>query len=195
MKFVSHSQAGQDAFLNAVLQKLDGSFVDVGCSHPVELSNTFALEQLGWTGVMLDSSPDAVALCQAQRRSKVICGDARQFDWRPELSSFPPVIDYASVDVDAHNHIALHNLMQSGKRFRVMTVEHDAYQRGDALRIPNRELLARLGYELIAADVHSNGCCFEDWFVLPPEVDMARVEPFHSTGLEWQAVLRKGGVS
>ncbi len=195
MNFTSHSQAGQDRAVFAMLgARILGYFVDVGASHPVELSNTYTLEQqLGWTGILLDSSPEAIALCKEHRRSKAICADARSFDWRPELAIFPTVLDYASVDVDPHTHIALHNLMQAGKRFRVITAEHDFYQRGDSLRIPNRELLARLGYELIAADVHSNGCCFEDWFVLPAEVDLARVEPFRSVGLDWAAVLRKGG--
>jgi hypothetical protein len=190
--FQSHSQAGQDLAVFAMLgDKRAGTFVDIGCSHPIELSNTYALEQLGWRGWMLDSSPMAVALCGELRRSTTMCDDARTFDW--SAVNLPMIVDYASVDVDEHTHAALLQLLKSGSRFRVMTVEHDHYQRGDRLRIPNRDALRAAGYELIAADVESAGCVFEDWLVDPHLVDMARVEPFRSTGLDWRAVLRKGG--
>lgn len=192
MKFTSHSQAGQDLAAFTMLGGItNGFFVDVGCSHPIELSNTYALERLGWLGVMLDSSESCCELCRMKRRAPVICADATQFDW--SMVRLPEIVSYASIDVDEHTHAALLRLLESGSRFRVVTCEHDHYQRDDRLRLPNREALKRAGYELLAADVHSNGCCFEDWFVAPDLVDMARVEPFRSTGFDWADVLRKGG--
>lgn len=198
MNFQSHSQAGQDRFVNFLLQKLDGTFVEIGCAHPTELSNTYGLEQLGWRGIGLDSSESAVDLCRQQRgqRSQFLCADATNFNWPDTLAlaAFPRIIDYASVDVDEHTHEALRRLVESGRfGFRVLTVEHDAYQRGDRLRIPNRQLLAEAGYELLCADVHNTGCPFEDWYVARSYVDMEKAERFRSTGLDWQEVLRKGG--
>ena len=194
----SYSQAGQDRFLHALLPHSGGTFVDIGCSHPTELSNTYALEsELGWTGLLLDSNINACDLCRAQRRARVICADAATVDWAAEMGdAFPKVIDYASVDVDEWTHKALRRLLESsGRLFRVMTVEHDYYQRGDRLRLPNRDLLNSYGYKMIAGDVKSAGCVFEDWWVLPGEVDEARAERFRSTGLPWEEVLKQGGAS
>lgn len=195
MNFESRSQAGQDAFINAILGgKRDGTFVDIGCSHPVNWSNTYALEQLGWKGVMIDSDQNAVDLCRQQRIATVHQADARTVHWGSLIIGFPEVIDYASVDVDEHTHDALKRLLGTANRqFRVLTVEHDRYQRDDRLRIPNRELLKALGYELLAADVCSNGCCFEDWHLDPKLVDMEVAERFRSEGLDWQEVLKQGG--
>ncbi len=191
--FLSRSQAGQDAFVHALLPTVRGRFLDIGCGHPVEINNTFALEQLGWSGVLIDSDPNVAALALEQRTAPMFQGDARAFDWTAALVKRAP-IDYASLDVDEHTHAALVNLFRHDIRPTVLTVEHDHYQRGDRLRSPNRRLLAEAGYDLLCADVHSNGCAFEDWFVAPDLVDMGRADAFRSTGLEWRAVLLKGGL-
>lgn len=195
MSFVSHSQAGQDRFVHAIRPKSNGTFIDIGCCHPIELSNTFALEKIGWRGLLVDSDEDAVKLCKELRSSIVACGDARCLDWSLLASQLEcsGLIDYASVDVDEHTHAALANLLESNLRFRVLTVEHDHYQRGDRLRTPNRLLMEAHRYELLCADVHSNGCCFEDWFVDTKLVDMTVAERFRSSGLDWQDVLKQGG--
>lgn len=192
----SRSQAGQDLFVAAVLNnRRDGIFIDVGCSHPIEWSNTYALEQeLGWRGLLLDADQASIHLCRANRKSIAVCADARTFDWPKVHSITGSVVDYASVDVDEHTHETLKNLLACGPMIRVMTLEHDQYQRGDRLRGPNRALMAERGFELIAGDVHSNGCCYEDWYVRPELVDMALVEPFRSAGMDWAEVLRKGGL-
>lgn len=192
MKFVSHSQAGQSAFVFAVLNdKTDGVFLDIGCSHPVELSNTYGLEQIGWTGVLLDSSPDAVHRCLEARSAPAFCADATSFNWSPILIG---QVHYASIDVDEATSQALENLLRSGCWPSVMTCEHDQYLRGDRLRAKNRELFATFGYEVIAADVHHDGCSFEDWVVHPKAVDMAIANKFKSEGLDWKAVLAQGGI-
>lgn len=184
----SYAQASQDFFAEAVLGgKRGGVFVDVGCSHPVHLSNTFALEtELGWTGVLIDSDRAMTDLCHELRNAHVICADARTFDWETVASITGNVADYASVDVDEHTHEALRRLVETGPVSRVMTVEHDFYSRGDRLRIPNRTFLASEGYELIAADVHHDGCCYEDWFVRPELVDMQAANHFRSSGRDWR---------
>lgn len=200
MTFSSHSQAGQDLAVITLLNgKPNGTFIDFGCSHPTELSNTYALEQLGWRGILLDSSINAIELCRAHRLSPAICDNAVTCDWRSLIAKHipvsPEIISYASVDVDEHTHAALCNLLRSGSRFRVMTVEHDQYARGDRLREPNRQLLREHGYQIIAADVRNEGCAFEDWCVAPDLVDLAIAERFRSTGLEWQQVLKQAGIT
>lgn len=203
MKFVSHSQAGQDLFCQSIVgYKIKGTFVDVGACHPVELSNTFALEEeYLWSGVLVDSNADAIRQCSETRNSPAYVCDARTCDWRtvlktlqPTWASFP-VLDYASVDVDEHTTEALRNLLLgSAIRFAVITVEHDHYQRGGRLRKPNRDILLRHGYEIIAADVHHDGCNFEDWAVSPDLVNMEIAEQFRSNDLDWRDILKQGGI-
>ena len=217
----SYSQAGQDLFVHALLPKTDGSFLEIGCSHPTELSNTYALEQLGWRGIMLDSDHDAVRLCRQKRFSPVIQEDAATIDWndvllggrwvalgKDRLQTKIPFrytsgaitnelnvgIDYLSLDVDEWTFAALSAIPLKRIEFSVITIEHDHYQRGDRLRLPNRGMLYAYGYDLIAGDIHSNGCCFEDWWVNPAHVDMTIANKFRSSGLDWKAVLWKGGV-
>ncbi len=51
-----YSQYGQDIFvLNKVFHnKKEGVFVDVGGNHPIHGSNTYLLEQNGWTGIAIE---------------------------------------------------------------------------------------------------------------------------------------------
>lgn len=190
----SYSQAGQDLFVNAVLEgKRDGIFLDVGCSHPIELSNTYALEkELGWTGILLDSHEPSIALCASHRTSSFRCADARTIDWGPVLAF--PVHDYLSFDVDEAQVDALANLFRNPTRFRVLTVEHDQYRFGQERADRLKKMIKMQGYMIIADDVHSNGCCYEMWCVDPALVNMAAAEKFRSTGLDWKDVLKKGGV-
>lgn len=49
-----------------------GFFVEVGANHPTEGSQTWHLEQAGWTGVLVEPQPDLAAfLVTARRNSKV----------------------------------------------------------------------------------------------------------------------------
>jgi len=190
----SHSQAGQDRFVHALLPHRDGTFIDIGCSHPVELSNTYALEtEFDWRGILMDSCRNSIELCLAQRKSIPVCDDATKFDWTSTIRKYgKEPIDYLSLDVDEWTHEALLNLLKARPRFKVITIEHDQYSRGDRLRSKNRATLATAGYDLIAADVHSNGCCFEDWYT-SRELSQA-ANKFRSVGLDWAAVLKQGGV-
>lgn len=52
------SQFGEDQWLldNLILPKR-GVFVDIGAGHPVDMSNTAAFREIGWTGVAVDANP------------------------------------------------------------------------------------------------------------------------------------------
>lgn len=63
---MSYSQNGEEA---AILEYFacratPGRFIDVGAYTGVELSNTRALAELGWTGVFVEPSPHAMAALQ-----------------------------------------------------------------------------------------------------------------------------------
>lgn len=53
-----YSQSGEDVFLTKYFRgKTNGRFLDIGAYHPTELSNTRALYDMGWSGVMIEPSP------------------------------------------------------------------------------------------------------------------------------------------
>jgi len=48
-----------------------GYFVEVGANHPRLLSQTWDLEQAGWSGVLIEPQPDLVDLLRRERSAKV----------------------------------------------------------------------------------------------------------------------------
>jgi FkbM family methyltransferase len=56
---ISYGQFGEDLFLTSLLgyEKTDGVYVDVGCYHPIDYSNTYIFYQRGWHGLAIDPNP------------------------------------------------------------------------------------------------------------------------------------------
>jgi len=161
-----HSQAGQDRFVFEMLVRrglLDGKFLDIGCCEPIKLSNTYALEQVGWTGDLFDLDPNAVAQCIKVRSSRVHLMDATKARWE----EFPNLkrVDYLSLDVDSATLPTLEVLLAAGIKFRVATIEHDSYRFGVHARDRMREMLRAAGYHCYVENVASEGLPFEDWWV------------------------------
>jgi FkbM family methyltransferase len=48
-----------------------GYFVEVGANHPTEGSQTWHLEQTGWTGVLVEPQPDLAAFLVTSRKARV----------------------------------------------------------------------------------------------------------------------------
>ena len=163
MTFESHSQAGQDAWVHSLLGD-SGTFLDIGCNHPIIISNTYSLERLGWTGFLLDNDHYACELCRQHRKSPVIECDVTKYDW----SLLPAkAFDYLSLDVDSANFVTLPALLKAGITFRAATIEHNLYSNGPGPRDAMRALLIPLGYRLEQPDVAHAGCDFEDWYLGP----------------------------
>jgi FkbM family methyltransferase len=49
-----------------------GFYVDVGANHPTVESQTWHLEQLGWSGILVEPQPDLCRLLREQRTGKVV---------------------------------------------------------------------------------------------------------------------------
>jgi len=165
MNFVSQSQAGQDEWVFKTLvepeQLFTGTFLDIGCNLPVYWNNTYALEQLGWRGLLVDASEEHVRLCREQRKSLVLCADATKFDWPVGV---PKNVDYLSLDVDDATSAALVHLLEMGVTFWVGTIEHDSYRLGTKLRDEIRARLLAAGYTMVREDVSYGGNAYEDWW-------------------------------
>jgi len=50
---------------------IKGYFVEVGANDPRERSQTWSLEQSGWTGVLIEPQPDLAAELRSRRKAKV----------------------------------------------------------------------------------------------------------------------------
>ena len=62
------SQHGEDFHAwRSLGRPTSGFFVDVGAYDGVRASNSFALEQLGWHGLLIEANPASVAKCRALR--------------------------------------------------------------------------------------------------------------------------------
>jgi FkbM family methyltransferase len=48
-----------------------GYFVEVGANHPTEGSQTWHLEQAGWTGILIEPQPDLAAFLTTSRKARV----------------------------------------------------------------------------------------------------------------------------
>jgi hypothetical protein len=168
MKFTSYSQAGQDQWVFDTLvvgaAQMTGTFLDIGCADPVTWNNTYALELVGWRGLLADNDSHACQLCRAKRQSLVIQQDVTKMDWSRVL---PPYnFDYLSLDVDSATQAALECLLRDGVTWRMATIEHDSYRFGPGPRSAMRKMLYGAGYVCFKEDVCATpGMPFEDWWV------------------------------
>lgn len=74
----SFSQEGEDLLLWRLMgmDRSPGIYVDVGCNHPLRMSNTAFFYQRGWSGIAIDPNPDfAPAFRRHRRRDTFVnCG-------------------------------------------------------------------------------------------------------------------------
>lgn len=164
-RFESYSQAGQDKFVFELCGH-NGSFLDIGCGHPIQGSNTYILERdYGWRGLLIDSAIDKVEQCNQVRRNPSVCCNALTVDW--VALHLGKQFDYLSLDIDnpIDELCVLQSLHLDGFSFRVMTVEHDSYRFGDVHKEELRKFLLGKGYILAKADVCNDGLPFEDWWI------------------------------
>lgn len=190
MIFSSSSQAGQDVFAYEVCgRKKDGTFLDVGSYNVVCCNNSYALERVGWRGLMVDVFRDEENL--PQRESQFVQANATNLDWlfQLEQAGLPEHLDYLSLDVDADTLATLANMPLRELRFNVISIEHDAYRLGPATRDNMRRVLKTFGYDLVCADVIIPGFGeAEDWWCSPELSDQAK--PFRCNGKPYTEIIR-----
>lgn len=68
IKRKSYSQDGEDLIINQKLKNIKkGTYVDIGCYHPLEINNTALLHQRGWSGINIDISKLSIKLFNFHR--------------------------------------------------------------------------------------------------------------------------------
>ena len=56
---ISFSQNGEDLILDALLgHRRSGFYVDVGCNHPTNISNSYRFYLRGWSGIAIDANAE-----------------------------------------------------------------------------------------------------------------------------------------
>lgn len=167
-------QAHQDRFVLHMMAGKVGRYLEIGAAEPKTINNSWALEQLGWTGFSLDKDSSNVGEWRRTRKNPLIVTDATSYNYPRESR-----IDYLQVDIDPPENTfrALCRALASGTRFSLITFETDAY-RDPRFVVPSRDLLQKEGYRLVRPDVLSCYGPFEDWWVDPEVIDSNRLQTF-----------------
>ena len=168
----SYSQAHQESFvINALNEKRNGFYLEIGGYHSKYDSNTYLLEtQFGWSGVAIEIDKDRSNEYNQNRKNRCLNADAITFDYLKYLedNNFPKTIDYLQVDIEpAHQTLAALKALPLDKyRFSVITFEHDLYADPENIKVKNEaiEILSGLGYKMVAENVTHEGNIFEDWW-------------------------------
>ena len=73
--FFKNAQFGEDKKIIKLFNKnTKGTYVDVGCFHPIRQNNTYLMYKLGWSGVNIDLNPLTIDLFNVARPNDInIC--------------------------------------------------------------------------------------------------------------------------
>ena len=192
----SYSQLNQDIFVDTVLQQRSGFFIEAGCGDGYTLSNTLALEEIGWNGILIDIDKDLLEKCLKLRdkNSIVLELDLSLVSLKDILAAFnaPKIIDYLSIDIDDYSLAPLVGFPFEEYNIKVITFENDAYRFGSQLKTPSRKFLKEKGFKLVCKNVgsvvleeanpvpYSLASPQEDWYVntnLVPEENWINITP------------------
>ena len=187
-EFASYSQARQDLFAWLCTgQKKDGTFVDLGAGDPERGSNTKALEQRGWRGILADIATWE-ELLKKRSQENVIFADALDPELQEEMKNLcdrGSAIDFLSLDLEPPL-LTLQRLVTlplHRVKFAVACVEHDSYRNANgSIRAAMRGIMLEHGYRMVASDVSMIGesdgrfglVPVEDWWIHPTLVNEGR---------------------
>ena len=185
-----NSDAKQDEFVANLLKfKKNGYCVDIGSCHSIVSNNTYYFQDLGWTSISIEIESGYNESYSSRKQGVHLNQNALEVDYKKvfEEYEFPQSIDYLSLDVDTISLNVLQILPLDEYRFKVITIEHDAYLYSDTYQKEQREILTSKGYFLLCADVYAEQpgyfnkqCAFEDWWIDPNEFDQELIDQIKS---------------
>lgn len=189
------SSAKQDEFVSNILEfKKDGYCVDIGSCHSIESNNTYYFQDLDWFALSIELDSSYNDSYSTRKNGVHLNEDALKLNYKEVFQEYdlPNIIDYLSLDVDTLSLSVLKILPFTDYKFRVITIEHDAYLHGDKYREEQRKILESNGYYLLCSNVlvpnpgHSgyNGedCPFEDWWIWPEEFEESLITSLKCDG-------------
>ena len=202
-KMNSNSQAGQDIFvLKTLKEKQNGTFVEIGSCHPININNSYILEsKYNWRGIMVEYDGKYLESYKQHRpNSYHIIQDATTINYTQAFqdANMPSNIDYLQIDLEVSNSSTLKVLQKidseimDNHTFATVTFEHDIYA-GDYFntRGSSRDIFERRGYVRVFSDVSNDNNAFEDWYVHPSLVDMYYVNRVkRDDKMEWSDIIK-----
>lgn len=207
-----YSQAGQDKFIVNMLDfKRDGYFLEIGSNHPININNTYKLEnELNWKGIMVEHASEFLPMYKEYRNNSIhIINDATKVDYKKVLeeNSFPNNLDYLQIDLDVHNGSTLqalenidYNVFKSYK-FATVTFEHDIYRTNYLeTRKKSREIFDKNGYIRIFPDIQNiePQYVFEDWYVHPDLISIEKINhiiELNRDSYEYNSIIESSSIS
>lgn len=194
-----NSEAKQDQFVANILNfKRNGFFVDIGSCAAICSNNTFFFESLNWQGLCVESN-SAHNDSYKSRRCRYINENAFKLDYLEIFKelNFPESIDYLSLDIDELSFDLLKKLPHKNYRFKIITIEHDAYHLGDVFRKKQRDFLNSLNYQLaignvfVEQDGYGENSPFEDWWIDPKQFNVTYIDKIKSENIYPSQVISK----
>jgi hypothetical protein len=179
----NYSLEGHDLFAFYLNKKAPGYFLDIGCNphrSPTRCNNTLFLEENGWFGLFFDLELGCDRNSRrhvSMRVNKGIKIDCTTQDFEDILTRYvPKKVNYISLDIDEASTGCLQRVMNSGIKFKTMTLEHNAGldDDGKKARDAQRKLLEPQGYVPLFKDVScrvSPMWAWEDWWINPSDFD------------------------
>jgi hypothetical protein len=150
----------QDVFAKFVnSEKENGYVVDIGCQGPGDGNNSTLLLEMNWKGVGADINDYHNSWSNYENFKFYQIDTTIKNNVDNLFSDCPEIIDFLSIDVDGATLETLKNIDFGKFKFRCICIEHDYYWRGEELRIPQRDILDKLGYKRV---IHTAA---EDWYV------------------------------
>lgn len=71
-KEIHYSQEGEDINIDRLLgYKKEGFYIDIGCYHPFQYSNTYLFYKKGWNGINVDAKKETIDLFQKHRKRDI----------------------------------------------------------------------------------------------------------------------------
>ena len=181
-----YSDAKQDQFAANILKfKKNGYCVDIGSCHSVNSNNTYYFQGLGWASISVEIKQEYNESYSTRPNGVHLNKNALEVNYKEtfERYGFPKSIDYLSLDVDTVSLDVLRILPLDEYRFKVITIEHDAYLYGDKYREQQRAILNSYGYLLLCSNVYveqsgyqGKQFPFEDWWIDPSEFDQELIK-------------------
>ncbi|WP_395449970.1 FkbM family methyltransferase [Aminobacter sp. UC22_36] len=139
----SYSQLQQDLWaLSEAGGKTDGYFVEVGACDGIGHSNTYMLEQMGWTGILAEPNP-AMEQAIVTRRTSPLCtqpvgrtsGDAVTMLFVPDHPELSTMEQFAGVDGHARNRANHSRVDQTTISLNDLLTRYDAPRQIDFISI------------------------------------------------------------
>lgn len=190
----------EDEFAYRLLTDSDegfkGTFLDVACGNGRHSNNTFTFEEAGWKGTLVDSRREVMEHNTRIRKSRLCVANPVSVNWHELLQKKAEdilVIDYISFNMDENILEAVKNFPWSTIRFRVLTLKHNEFMNGPAVKEATRRILAEAGYFLLAGDICNDSLYqpFADWYVDPKTVSPTVFMKYANYGVRGIEVIYK----